>query len=198
MRRPSTCTCRPGAPRPHNGRPRCTQRLPGRAVRLLQRAVHRYRHKAGSGRSCAAVRAHDARMGGRRPPPDLEFRPGLLRMQLGQTRPPARRGLDALAGKTKRAPDRVSPSPPRDLDHPARPGSRPQAPDPSAAPHRGDRDDPALETAHELMSCRPFGSLAEAKPPYRTAPRAALQRPGFQCRVSPVSAAPGTVRLRFQ
>jgi hypothetical protein len=45
------------------------------------------------------------------------------------------------------------------------------------------------------MSCRPSGSLAEAKP-LPTAPRAALPRPGFQCRVSPVSAAPGTVRLR--
>ena len=65
-------------------------------------------------------------------------------------RPPAA-DLDALAGKAKRAPDRFSPSPTRDLDHPARPGSRPQAPDPSTAPHRGDRDDPALETARELI-----------------------------------------------
>ncbi len=36
-----------------------------------------------------------------RSPPGLESRPGLLRVQLRQTRPPSRRGLDAVAGTAR-------------------------------------------------------------------------------------------------
>jgi hypothetical protein len=46
-------------------------------------------------------RAHDPRLARRRPPPGLEPRPGLLRLQLRQTRPPAPQGLDALAGTAR-------------------------------------------------------------------------------------------------
>ena len=85
----------------------------------------------------------------RRPPPGLESRPGLLRVQLRQTRPPARRRLDALAGTARRAPDRFTPSPARDLDQPARPGPRCPASDAGTTPHRGHRHDPFMDATRQ-------------------------------------------------
>ena len=92
-----------------------------------------------------------SRMGRRRPPPGLESRPSLLRVRLGQTRPPTGRRLDAMAGTAWRVPHRLAPSPARDLDQPARLGPRLPASDACTTPHRGNRDDPALDTGLYLF-----------------------------------------------
>src|ERR1035441_698062 len=60
--------------------------------------------------------------------------------------------LDALAGTARRAPHRLAPSPALDPDQPARPGPRPPASDAGPAPHRGHRDDPALDTPVSTIS----------------------------------------------
>ena len=46
----------------HHRRPRRTERLPGRSLRLLRHPVHRHRDQPGGCRSRAAVRPHVARM----------------------------------------------------------------------------------------------------------------------------------------